>query len=129
MQRWHAAASVVEPCLVACVCVQVRCVHPRHPNPHKQYAMKLVVNYWALSQSRDIARRYGLDCHVLQKLPQRHPNLCKLLAEFTSAVPDEMFDHLTPVRRVTACCYSGCVSTQWFVCCVFRYGRTIGSAS
>jgi hypothetical protein len=91
--------------------------------------MKLVVNYWALSQSRDIARRYGLDCHVLQKLPQRHPNLCKLLAEFTSAVPDEMFDHLTPVRRVTACCYSGCVSTQWLVCCVFRYGRTIGSAS
>jgi hypothetical protein len=30
---------------------------------------------------------------------QRHPNLCKLLAEFTSAVPDEMFEQPTPVPR------------------------------
>jgi hypothetical protein len=80
--------------------VQVRCVHPRHPNPHKQYALKLVVNYATLSKSRDVARRYGLDCIVLRKLPQRHTNLCSLLAEFTSAVPDEMFEHLTPVPRV-----------------------------
>ncbi len=77
----------------------MRCVHARHPNPHKQYALKLVVNYAALSKSRDIARRYGLDCVVLRRLPDGHANLCKLLAEFTSAVPDEMFEHLTPVLR------------------------------
>jgi hypothetical protein len=91
--------------------VQVRCVHPRHPNPHKQYALKLVVNYAALSKSHDIARRYGLDCLVLRKLPQRHPNLCKLLAEFPSAVPDEMFEHLTPVPRCLAVA-SVCVSAM-----------------
>ncbi len=77
----------------------MRCTHPQHPNRHKQYALKLVTNYGTLSRSRDIARRYGLDCVVLRRLPQHHPNLCKLLAEFTSAVPDEMFEHLTPVPR------------------------------
>jgi hypothetical protein len=81
-----------------CACrVQVRCTHPRHPNPGKHYALKLVINYANVSRSASVARRYGLDCVVLRRLPQRHPNLCKLLAEFTSAVPDEMFELLTQV--------------------------------
>ncbi len=77
--------------------LQVHCTHPRHPNPHKHYALKLVLNYEALSRSREIARRCGLDCVMLRQLP-RHRNLCSLVAEFVSDVPQEMFEHLTPVR-------------------------------
>ncbi len=81
------------------MCVmQVCCTHPRHPLPRKHYALKLVINYAAASKSASIARRYGLDCVVLRRLPKRHPNLCKLLAEFTSTVPDDMFEYLTQVR-------------------------------
>ncbi len=76
---------------------QVTCTHPRHPNPRKHYALKLVINYASASRTPSVARRYGLDCVVLRWLP-RHANVCSLLAEFTSAVPDEMFDRLTPVR-------------------------------
>jgi hypothetical protein len=74
----------------------VRCTHPRHPHPQKHYALKLVINYATVSRTPSIARRYGLDCVVLRHLP-RHPNLCSLLAEFISDVPDEMFELLTPV--------------------------------
>ena len=79
------------------------CTHPRHPNPRKQYALKLVINYASISSTPSIARRYGLDCVVLRQLP-RHTNLCALLAEFISEVPDDMFEHLTPVRLRVVCC-------------------------
>jgi hypothetical protein len=82
---------------------QVCCTHPRHPNPRKQYALKLVINYHTISRTPSIARRYGLDCEVLRQLP-RHANLCALLAEFISEVPDDMFEHLTPVRLPVARC-------------------------
>jgi hypothetical protein len=75
---------------------QVRCVHPRHPFPNKAYALKLVINYHTISRAPAIAREYGLDCDVLRRLP-RHANVCALLAEFVSAVPDDMFRCLTPV--------------------------------
>jgi hypothetical protein len=77
--------------------VQVRCTHPRHPFPRKQYALKLVINYDGVSRTPSIARRYGVDCLTLRRL-RRHTNLCVLLAEFISAVPDEMFERLTPVQ-------------------------------
>ncbi len=86
---------------VSDVCVgdrhQVCCTHPRHPNPRKQYALKLIINYATLSDERDIAERCGRDGIVLRILP-RHTNLCAVLAEFISDVPDEMFEYLTPVR-------------------------------
>jgi hypothetical protein len=74
----------------------VCCTHPRHPSPRKQYALKLAINYAAAYRRSSIERLYGGDCVVLQRLP-RHANLCSLLAEFTSTVPDDMFAHLTPV--------------------------------
>ncbi len=89
----HAAGRCVRGCHRRQVC----CTHPRHPNPRKQYALKLVINYATISRTPSIARRYGLDCVVLGQLP-RHGNLCALLAEFISEVPDDMFEHLTPVR-------------------------------
>jgi hypothetical protein len=92
----------------------VCCTHPRHPNPRKQYALKLVINYASISRTPSIARRYGLDCVVLRSLP-RHANLCKLLAEFISEVPDDMFEHLTPVRLHVACCK---FRTLRISCCV-----------
>jgi hypothetical protein len=131
----HAAARRVRGCVVcACVCHrrQVCCTHPRHPNPRKQYALKLVINYASISRTPSIARRYGLDCVVLRNLP-RHVNLCKLLAEFISEVPDDMFEHLTPVRlhvsrrplqALCVCavsmraCVRACVHAC--VCCVVR---------
>jgi hypothetical protein len=94
----------------ACGCVddlmresQVRCTHPRHPFPHKHYALKMAINYANVSRSTSIARRYGFDCVVLRRL-RRHANLCSLLAEFTSAVPDDMFERMTPVRPSRARC-------------------------
>jgi hypothetical protein len=82
---------------------QVCCTHPRHPNPRKQYALKLIINYATLSDARDIAERCGRDGIVLRILP-RHTNLCAVLAEFISEVPDEMFEYLTPVRLCALCC-------------------------
>jgi hypothetical protein len=76
--------------------VQVCCTYPRHPNPHKVYALKLMFNYATLSDAGNIARRYGLESLVLRRLP-RHPNLCAIVAEFVSILPDEMFEPLTPV--------------------------------
>jgi hypothetical protein len=75
---------------------QVCCTHPRHPQPHKQYALKLAINYEAAYRTPSIERLYGGDCVVLRRLP-RHANLCSLLAEFTSTVPDDMFTRLTKV--------------------------------
>jgi hypothetical protein len=106
--------SSVGKCARECVCIaarrvcgchlrQVCCTHPRHPNPRKRYALKLVINYHTISSTPSIARQYGLDCVVLRSLP-RHANLCKLLAEFISEVPDDMFEHLTPVRLRNSCC-------------------------
>jgi hypothetical protein len=96
---------------VGCHRRQVCCTHPRHPNPRKQYALKLIINYDSISKTRSIARRYGLDCLVLQQLPP-HVNLCKLLTEFTSTVPDDMFERMTPVRHCTSCCAfeTGCAT-------------------
>ncbi len=97
----HAAARRVRGCHLRQVC----CTHPRHPNPRKQYALKLVINYATASRTPSIARLYGLDCEVLKKLP-RHANMCALLGEFISEVSDDMFEHLTPVGlRVAHCAF------------------------
>ena len=87
---------------------QVRCKHPRHPSPNKAYALRLVVNYDAISTSRDVARRYGLDCDVLRLLP-RHANVCSLLAEFKSTVPYCMHEHLSPVCDSACVCVRRCL--------------------
>jgi hypothetical protein len=81
-------------------------VHPRHPLPDKTYALKLVINYDAISKTPAIAREHGLECDVLRRLPH-HASVCALLAEFVSAVPYDMFEILTPVRgRLSGCCTS-----------------------
>jgi hypothetical protein len=79
----------------------VRCSHPDHPFPRKLYALKLLINYASETRSASLEQLYGGECLVLRRLP-RHPNLCSLIAEFTSDVPDEMFEHLTPVT-IRAC--------------------------
>ncbi len=85
--------------LVALPC-QVRCTHPQHPDQHKLYALKLVMNYDGLSNTQRIAEQYGRDYEVLERLGAllpRHPNICSLLIKFTSIVPDEMLRLLPEV--------------------------------
>ncbi len=86
---------------VRCVLCQVRCTHPRHPLPRKQYALKLAINKDAVSRTAWVERLYGGDSRVLLQLrPLGHPNLCSLLAEFVGAVPDDMLMRLEPVRWI-----------------------------
>jgi hypothetical protein len=85
---------------VRCVLCQVRCTHPRHPLPRKQYALKLAINYDGRSWAPSIERLYGGDSRVLRRLPVGHPNLCSLLAEFVGAVPDDIFAELRRVRWI-----------------------------
>jgi hypothetical protein len=115
--------------LVSLLPCQVRCTHPLHPNSHKLYALKLVMNYDGLSKTQSIANQYGRDCEVLERLGAllpRHPNLCSLLIKFTSIVPDEMLRLLPEVcsapaalilavRCVVLCCVVLCCVV---LCCV-----------